>query len=303
MSNSLTCAYVTDRGFLACTCFSIATLVENASIPLQIFLVHTGINEADLEAAKGYLARIGADVTFVAIPEGELDGLPIPYSLPKATYGRLLMDRLLPSSSHRVLYLDGDTLVDIDVAPLAGFDLSGATVGAVLDVGRVLIGRHEEARSRLQLGPDGDYFNAGVLLIDWGKWQADKIGETSLSVLAETPERFTQKDQCALNFVCRRAWRPLDFRWNFQPACVIHDDREAALFHFLGGRKPWRSDHIRHPMRFVRRYEQLYRGSPWEGDFRAPLLPDAVSDGLRVTKRAMSPRYWRNRKAFGKIAS
>lgn len=303
MSNSLTCAYVTDRGFLACTCFSIATLVDNASIPLDIFLVHTGINESDLEAARGYLARIGADVTFVAIPEGELDGLPRPQSLPHSSYGRLLLHKLLPAHTTRVLYLDGDTLVEIDIAPLADMDLEGATVGAVLDVGRVMIGRRKEAQERLELGADGDYFNSGVLLIDWEKWQAERVGERSLAALIETPDRFTQGDQCALNFVCRGAWRPLDLTWNFQPACVIHDDREAALFHFLGGRKPWRSDHIRHPMRFVRRYEELYKGSPWEDDFRAPLLPDALSDGLRVAKRAMSPRYWRNRKAFGKIAS
>ncbi len=302
MSQSLTCAYVTDRGFLACTCFSIATLVEHASIPLDIFLVHTGINDADLADARGYLSSVGANVTFVAIPEGDLDGLPRPYSLPQATYGRLLMHTLLPQERDRVLYLDGDTLVDIDVAPLADFDLGGHTIGAVLDVGRVLIGRRGEAQKRLDLGSQGDYFNAGVLLIDWPRWQADKVGETCLGALSQTPERFTQKDQCALNFVCRGKWHPLDFMWNFQPACVIHDDRDAALFHFLGGRKPWRSDHIRHPMRFVRRYEALYLGSPWEADFTPPLFPDAVSDGLRIAKRAVSPRYWRNRQAFAKIS-
>ncbi len=303
MSKSLTCAYVTDRGFLPCTCFSIATLGEHASIPLDIFVVHTGINDVDLADARSYLSRVGANVTFVAIPDGELEGLPRPQSLPHSSYGRLLLHKLLPPQTQRALYLDGDTLVEIDVALLADENLDGATVGAVLDVGRVMIGRRQEAQERLDLGPQGDYFNSGVLLIDWAKWQAERVGEKSLSALIEAPDRFTQGDQCALNFVCRGAWRPLDYKWNFQPVCVIHEPRAEAVFHFLGGRKPWRSDHIRHPMRFVRRYEALYRGSPWETDFTPLVFPDAFGDGLRVAKRALSPRYWSNRQKYLRLKS
>ncbi len=302
MSDRLTCAYVTDRGFLPVTCFSIVALAAKSSIDLEIFVVTSDIGAADLEEARAYLASRGISVTFVAVAEADFEGLPRPQSLPRATYGRLLMHKLLPPDRDRVLYLDGDTLVDIDVAPLRTIPLHDAVVGAVIDVGRILVGRREEARSRLDLGPRGDYFNAGVLVIDWSKWRLEQIGERCLAALLETPGRFTQKDQCALNYVCRGRWRPLDLQWNYQPASVVHADRERALFHFLGGRKPWRTGHQRHPMRFVQRYREFYAASPWAAEFRDAQVPYRVKDWVRQGKRLLSPRYWRNRSAYQVIA-
>lgn len=294
----LTCVYVTDRGFLACTCFSIISLAARASVPLDIHVLYA---DSDVDArveAEHYLAGQGIAVRFTTLAEEAFAGLRRPTSLPLATYGRLLMDAALPISPERVLYLDGDTLVDIDVAPLRDLPLGDDVLGAVLDIGRVLIGRREEAQRRLDLGPDGDYFNAGVLLIDWAAWRAGRIGETTLEALARTPGRFTQNDQCALNYVCRGRWRLLDPIWNYQPANVVHDDRPEALFHFLGGRKPWAPRQNRHPARFVQRYRALIAGSPWAGKMARPGLPLPGLDALRLAKQAVSTRTWTQRSLY-----
>lgn len=301
MAGKLTCVYATDLGFLPVTCFSIRTLADNASIPLDITVITAGLSQAETEEARGYLAGHGVDARFTAMADGEFDGLPRPQSLPKATYGRLVMHKFLPRDLDRVLYIDGDTLVDIDVAPLAAERLQGHTLGAVLDIGRVLIGRREEAQQRLDLGADGDYFNAGMLLIDWQLWQERAVGARSLDALMSTPERFTQKDQCALNYICRRDWRPLDWRWNYQPAAMVHGGLDRALFHFLGGRKPWRTDHLRHPMRFVQRYHSFFAGSPWSAEFQPPKVPYQFAAVLRAGKQLASPRHWRTQMRYRKL--
>jgi lipopolysaccharide biosynthesis glycosyltransferase len=90
----------------------------------------------------------------------------------------------------------------------------------------------------------------------------------------------------------------LDVVWNFQPACVVHDDRARALFHFLGGRKPWVARHNRHPMRFVRRYQELLVDSPWADRTNAPALPFQMKECLRLSSHALSARYWRNRALY-----
>jgi lipopolysaccharide biosynthesis glycosyltransferase len=300
--DELACVYVTDGAFLPCTCFSIATLAKNICMPFHAYVMHDAIDAIELAKAASYLASIGAPTTFVAIPPSAFDDLPRPQSLPVTTYGRLLMHRLLPDKLARVLYLDGDTLVDIDVAPLASVPLSGRVIGAVVDVGRILVGRRQEARQRLGLGPDGDYFNAGVMLIDWPQWQSRRIGEQCLRALVDEPQRFTQKDQCALNFVCRGQWKQLDLIWNYQPACVTYDDRDTALFHFLGGRKPWRAGHQRHPMRFAKRYRELYLASPWATQFEDSGVPYTLRDMIRIAKRTLSPRFWKNRWLYRELA-
>lgn len=291
----LACVYATDRGFLAVTCFSIASLAANASAPVTITVLSAGLSDSDVEAARAWLGARGVTVSFVAVPADAFEGLPRPKALPLSTYGRLVMDRLLPADLERVLYVDGDTLVDIDVAPLATLDLKGKTVGAVLDIGRVLVGRREEARARLGLGADGDYFNAGVMLIDWTRWRAEQVGGRCLEALAATPQRFTQADQCALNMVLAGRWTALPWQWNLQPAAMQYDDRARAIRHFLGGRKPWRGDALRHPMRYVRRYAELFAGSPWAGSVPAPRLPYPVLEAARTVKDLVTPRTWRNR--------
>ncbi len=292
MSVPLTCVYVTDRGFLPCTCFSIASLVAAASVPLDVRLLYADTDEDALEAALGYLHGIGIWPTVSRIAEADLAGLPRPKALPLATYGRLVMHKLLPAGLDRVLYIDGDTLVDLDVAPLAALPLDGAVLGAVVDVGRILIGRREEAQRRLDLGGEGDYFNAGLLLIDWRAWREADVGPRTLAALVDTPERFVQADQCALNYVCRRRWAKLDLVWNFQPACVIYEDRSAAIFHFLGGSKPWDGRRNRHPIRFQRRYQDMLAASPWGTRYPRATLPYGLKALLRLAAVKLSTRTW-----------
>ncbi|HUS95738.1 MAG TPA: glycosyltransferase, partial [Hyphomicrobiaceae bacterium] len=121
MTAPLTCIYVTDRTFLACTCFSVRTLIVNATIPLTVHILHTGIDREAIAEAEGYLRPAigtGTEVVFTEMPPAEFSGLPKPQSLPSSSYGRLLVHKILPDLEGRVLYLDGDTLVDLDVAPL-----------------------------------------------------------------------------------------------------------------------------------------------------------------------------------------
>jgi lipopolysaccharide biosynthesis glycosyltransferase len=297
---ALTCVYVTDRGFLPCTCFSIRTLVANASVPLDVYVLFTGDDPTALQTAERYLRTVGVSATFITVPAAAFADLPLPASLPMTTFGRLLMHRFLPQNLGRVLYIDGDTLVDIDVAPLLTVELHGAALGAVVDVGRVLVGRDQEARTRLDLGQTGGYFNAGVLLIDWPTWLRLRIGDQCLHALSTDPIRFTQMDQCALNYVCRRNWRQLEPIWNYQPADVIYAQQPAALFHFLGSRKPWQR-HIRHPARFVQRYAVLFANSPWLSDYARPPVPDWLLHSLVEAKRRFSPRIWSRRAAYATI--
>lgn len=303
MSPRLTCVYVTDRGFLPCTCFSILSLVAASSIPLDVHLLYADTDEDALHAALGYLSAHGVTISVARIAGGALASLPRPKALPLATYGRLVMDKLLPDDLERVLYIDGDTLVDIDVAPLATLPLGNAILGAVVDIGRVLIGRREEAQRRLNLGPDGDYFNAGILLIDWQRWRAENVGERTLAALAETPELFVQADQCALNYVCRGRWAKLDLVWNYQPPCVVYEDRPSAIFHFLGGKKPWDGTRNRHPIRFQRRFQELLAASPWAGRYPRANLPYWLKAGLRLAAVKFSTRTWGSRALYRRTAA
>lgn len=296
----LTCAYVTDRAFLACTVFSALSLVASASAPVAIHILTVGVDPKDRTTADAYLKKHGISARFAEIPGGDMANLHDPLRLPKASYGRLFLDRLLPDVRGRVLYIDGDTLVDVDVVRLLTMPLDDAVLGAVEDVGRIVTGFQDKDRVRLQLGPSGRYFNSGVLLIDIDRWRRGRIGSLALDMLHSDCAPLVHGDQCALNYVLRGQWKPLPAIWNSQTLHLAYGDArdEACIAHFIGSKKPWVRGHSHHAAGYVRRYAEYFAESPWaaEGgvDVRWPLWREA----RRLASLWGTPRGWSRRSRF-----
>lgn len=164
----------------------------------------------------------------------------------KMTYARLLIPSMLPQSVSRALYIDVDTLILDDLSELWESELDGAVVGAVLDD---LDQRIKFDAPGLESVPRvGNYFNAGILLIDLDRWRSEKIAEKALAYLAGNPQTMFW-DQDALNVVCDARWKRLDGKWNFQDLAGRLDGNElelarlstgrVAIAHFASNLKPW----------------------------------------------------------------
>jgi lipopolysaccharide biosynthesis glycosyltransferase len=161
--------------------------------------------------------------------------------LPKAACARFLIPHVIPKSISRILYLDADILVLGDLAPLWHQDLKGAVVGAVLDG----LDKQIKAKgARVARVPwVKQYFNAGVLLMDLGRWRSERISEQALEYLRRTPDS-PFGDQDALNVACDGRWTPLHPRWNFQGhlgqrIADIAPEHRPTIIHFITNLKPW----------------------------------------------------------------
>ena len=183
-----------------------------------------------------------------------------------ATYRRVFLSELLPELD-RVLYLDADLIVRGDLAPLWQTDLQGAPAAAVADPWMATI---EPMRA---LFPQG-YFNAGVLLIDLGRWREEGVPKHFIEDIrrrqraGEDPLGH-QSDRTPLNEVLRGLWQPLSPRWNFttylsprlaEELAIPADEYTAmvtdpVIVHFLGSHKPW-----------VPGFQRL---TPWHREFQA----------------------------------
>lgn len=161
----------------------------------------------------------------------------------KITFARLLIPRIFPDTTSRVLYLDSDLLVMRALGPLWDTDLGGAVVGAVsdewLDLASKPGGPKCEGLPRVR-----DYFNAGVLLIDLDLWRKKQISEKALEYLTRCP-RSPYSDQDAINVACDELWKKVDPQWNFQahlkPAPNMPPDQGPGIIHFATMSKPWKA--------------------------------------------------------------
>ena len=158
-----------------------------------------------------------------------------------ATYYRLHAAKVMPAE--RFLYVDADTLCDVDVSALQNLDMDSAPAAWVPEAPLPQAVDQDIAR---QLGNRADdfYFNAGVMLINVEAWRRQKVSETAMEFIAARRPVF--HDQSALNVVLHQQAIRLDDKFNCMsnmrknwPALRRPPGEMNCLVHFLDYPKPW----------------------------------------------------------------
>jgi lipopolysaccharide biosynthesis glycosyltransferase len=173
----------------------------------------------------------------------QVDIIDVDHLLPQSielNYLRLVLAEALPNARGRLLYLDADTLVRVDLAALLATDIGEKTVGAAPDY----LGYCRSGVSNwheMGLGPDDLYFNSGVLLIDVDRWRSKDIGRRALEICLANRSHLLalgqhpQHDQYGLNVVLHDDWHVLSSRWNWGAELISGPGR---IIHYLGNGKP-----------------------------------------------------------------
>lgn len=182
--------------------------------------------------------------------------------LTRATLYRLGLEHLAPADCERLIYLDADITVLGDLRELWSMDLNGAAIGAVAD--GYLNTEHFDGKKFHQAWglSQGEYFNAGILLIDLKKVREGSLFTKAMHFAAEHDEALPYNDQDALNWTFWQSWAPLPVTWNVQAShlqdwAVTQQPEHRRLggaypdiVHFTGPEKPWIKDGY-HPWSWV----------------------------------------------------
>jgi lipopolysaccharide biosynthesis glycosyltransferase len=189
----------------------------------------------------------------------------------RATYLRLMMLEVLSPTIKRVLYLDVDLIVNGDLRPLWNTDLGNKVCGAVVDPGV----NGDEFAAKWSLSRPGQYFNAGMMLIDLDRLRSKPFLQQAIAILEDPTKPCEYADQDALNIALWNQWLPVDPGWNFQRK-FLYDHcaawkalnpmrREPVIIHYTERYKPWHSSEW-HP------YAWLYLRSLLRTSFRNQVL-------------------------------
>lgn len=172
-----------------------------------------------------------------------------------ATYYRLRIPEVLSGNIQKVLYLDGDIIVEQDLKELWDTDISNYILGAVEDVEGI------DSKRRLSLAYK--YFNAGVLLLDLNQLRQSNLLKNSIEYLKKHRAKIIYQDQDILNGLFNAQYKDLPLKWNVNSYMYIKTDRlhtytdhdkkitknNPAIIHFTGGSllKPWIQEML-HPL-------------------------------------------------------
>jgi lipopolysaccharide biosynthesis glycosyltransferase len=259
--------YVTDSGFIRPTLVSIWSLLDTLKSPAELHVWGHGLTIEDWTNIE----RVAGTSAMVSLVTRNLDdGHLVDAYGPKdyisaATMGRLFIPRYLDGY---VLYIDGDTLVVDDVAPIFGADLGDAYAGVIRDftllhwLADESAAPHErDARLReianlMHPVPSSSYFNAGIMLFN-----CDAIRNAPL-ILSKVEDvalasSFSHGDQDHLNAIFAGNIKHLDICWNlswgrskrhrsyFRKLGVEEHSALAGpprIIHYHGPDKPWRKN-------------------------------------------------------------
>jgi lipopolysaccharide biosynthesis glycosyltransferase len=260
-----------DNGYGMPLATTLRSLVDaNPSAwPIECYVLSDGIAEQTKRNVAASLPEGSAVIRWVPVELSDFARFSTAPHISRITYARLLIAEILPPHIARILYLDTDLLVLGDLLALCSTDLEGAAMGAVLD-SYLDSATKQNSPDYVNVPRVDNYFNAGVLLIDLGRWRGRRIAEKAVEYLSRHPDS-PYSDQDALNVACNGQWRKLDSRWNFQGHCLTHIQKIApvnrpAIVHFSTKWKPWIVEALNANASFYDSFRSRTRfaRTPWE---------------------------------------
>lgn len=242
-----------------------------ANTHVPVFCVD--FNDDKYKTAVSVFSTLGPSVTLQQVDSAaDFDDRVWRTSLGMATWGRLFLDKLLPRGLDHVLYLDCDKLVQSSLAPLLNADLGTTSVGACKDQFQYMSAAVEQRRTELGLSPEGDYFNAGVMLLDWKPVIDQNLLAQARDLLKNDRGSLKLRfaDQDILNLMLNGNWRELDPAWNLQSFdMAVTTFCQPRIAHFVGEQKPWSKHCPAHLLKFRRQYAAMQRmAGPLAQDFK-----------------------------------
>jgi lipopolysaccharide biosynthesis glycosyltransferase len=234
--------YCTDANYWMPLYISLYSLLKNnPENRFKVVIISDSQDETFLKNLP-FLKELNnlADVLFVQPDLSNLEDAPTYRHLTLATYYRILIGRLLPENTKRILYLDCDTIIESSLSELLATNIDDYTLSAARDC------YCAEHTSRLGL-PENSYFNAGILLINLEKWRSTDVEGRLFEYIKKNSKDILISDQDVLNSVLHDEWLEFDLKFNFQeigpknPKSFDkkYPDIQPSIIHFIDHPKPW----------------------------------------------------------------
>jgi len=222
--------------------YSVLEKMDAGVRSVSFHLFSQDLGDADESLLRKTLAGVGREFSLELhhLDAGLLESFPLLHGS-LAPYFRLMaIDQM---SVDRLLYLDIDTVCDVDLSPLQNLDMGSCPAAWVSEA--PMSGAVDRfTAEHLGNSPDEPYFNSGVILVNVPEWKRQSISRKSLEYIAENKPPF--HDQSALNVVLRKNAISLDARYNtisnmrkHWPILTKPSGQTDCLMHFVDYPKPW----------------------------------------------------------------
>lgn len=299
----------TDDGYIPYYGIMLTSLFEtNRDEHFYVYLLSSGLKKKSIDLLTSLFTKYGNTLYCINVDESQLSKCPIRPGdhVTLVTYYRLIAPQLLPKYINKILWLDGDIIVNGSLLELWNTSLCGKAIAAVPDESHF----KDEIYQRLGLSRRIRYSSAGVLLINLEYWREHHITERCMECIASDPDVLLFHDQDTINKILEKEKLELPVTYNFQTGFILKwgfqnfskefqeeilcASSSPKIIHYSGPIKPWNKYNL-HPYRALFNYYKSL--SPWRklrhnGDlkvhFRSLIAKIARKTNLRSSSYIIS---------------
>lgn len=243
-------AFICDRHYVIATAVAITSLISNkkSDTRYKIFVITADLCEPDIEKFYAFKDN-DIDIHIITATTEKYEGLQQHPHITISTYLKFDLPELIPDEE-KVLYLDGDVIIQKDLNDLFEINIKDYYAAAVRDL--PLMDNSLNIKN---------YFNAGVMLLNL-KLMREKNISTVLLNTAKSKYKLTYQDQDCLNICFDERVKMLPVTYNyfyhlfsqqkkkypigninkhFGTNYLSYNDikKDSYIIHLVGYDKPW----------------------------------------------------------------
>lgn len=270
---------VTNSRYLKTTIVMLYSLFQQEPGEVTVYLPYEDIQKEELEALSDFVASWeGKHLIPLYVGTSLKEAVSSRNGIMVETYYRIIGWDLLPEHVERVLYLDVDMVIRKSLQELYQMPMGDKLFVVCEDIFGKINGFHEANKRRLGIAENGNYFNAGMMLVNVKELRRTGEVQKILQHVYEDYERYEYNDQDVLNelyqdrlifvgwdqYNCPPAWYYLNRQAAQQGSLRFadyneirnlqsdperfHDEymnltaqvaEQAAIIHHLADTKPW----------------------------------------------------------------
>jgi lipopolysaccharide biosynthesis glycosyltransferase len=258
-NNTVNIVAITDSNYIIPLNVTIYSAIKNKNQNsiYHFYIIGVDLNKYDI---KSMTEQATNNVKITVIPNKNIYSFYNPNNVinphvPSCDILKFNLPELFPKFD-KILYLDGDILVQQDLSALYNSNIEDSYVGCVQEK---YIGFPLEK----ELGIP-KFFNNGVMLLNLKKMREDNITEKLLKYkIYDAPMRFATQD--AFNVVLQPALKFLDEKYNI---IILDIDvnkfsdvnkylKDGVIIHYSGNDKPWDNPNVLYSSEWQKYYDEM----------------------------------------------
>ena len=234
------------------------SLLDSVDKKIEIFIIH---NDENFEKKIPKKINNHTNLNSLHVYSFQESGYYFP-NIPnthvsEATYYRLFIENYLPKTLDRLVYLDADIVCLKNPIPYLNQELEKLEKSQHLVAARTEVLRREVDKRYVnnsdtpwvRLSVSEEYFNAGIMLINFKKWIEEGYTSKLLNKLKELNSKIIMWDQDVLNAVINGDYSKLSIFFNFKDNDLdsrkdknTYNFEDIIFYHFAGSGKPWKTN-------------------------------------------------------------